>query len=425
MKEALDLCLACKGCKGDCPVDVDMATYKAEFLSHYYEGRLRPRAAYAFGLVMFRLAAFGRFPRLVNVAHRPASPAGSLKRLAGSRRSDDPDARADELPGPGAVPPHAEPGRAAGGPLARHVHELLPPRRRRPALEVLETAGCRVTVPLAMVCCGRPLYDYGMLDPRGAARARCARSARTSRGIPSRAQRAVCAAVFRDELCNLLPDDEDAKRLRDQTFVLSEFLEKHAPDFEPPRLHRKALVQRHCHHGAVLDFKAEERFLKRLGVAAEIPASGCCGMAGAFGYEKAHYGVSVACAERVVLPRARAVSEDTLIVADGFSCRSQLAQLGPREPMHLAQLARLALRPDGSRSALEIHASRYKRSMAGTYAFAALTAGVALWLAWRGTRPQTRAERWHALLESGARQWRKDVRATRKYLGRRTGLGRG
>ncbi len=295
------------------------------------------------------------------------------------------------------------------------------------ALEVLETAGFRVTVPQAKVCCGRPLYDYGMLDTAKALLERTLRQFREEirRGVPFVLSEPSCAAVFRDELCNLLPDDEDAKRLRDQTFVLSEFLEKHAPDFEPPKLHRKALVQRHCHHGAVLDFKAEERFLKRLGVAAEIPASGCCGMAGAFGYEKSHYGVSVACAERVILPRTRAVSDDTLIVADGFSCRSQLAQLGPREPMHIAQLARLALRPDGSRSALEIHASRYKRSMAGTYAFAALTTGVALWLAWRGTRKQTRAERWRALLESGARQWRKDVRATRKYLRRRTALGRG
>ena len=160
-----------------------------------------------------------------------------------------------------------------------------------------------------------------------------------------------CVAVFRDELCNLFPMDEDAKRLRDNTFILSEFLEKKASHFRPPRLHRKAIVQKHCHHDHVMGFREEDALLRKLGLDYEILNSGCCGMAGSFGFESGHYDVSVAVGERVLLPAVRAADASTLIIADGFSCREQIAGLTGRGALHLAQLLQMALHegPEGPR----------------------------------------------------------------------------
>ena len=160
-----------------------------------------------------------------------------------------------------------------------------------------------------------------------------------------------CVAVFRDELCNLFPMDEDAKRLRNNTFILSEFLEKKASHFRPPRLRRKAIVQKHCHHDHVMGFREEDTLLRKLGLDFEILNSGCCGMAGSFGFEAGHYDVSVAVGERVLLPAVRAADASTLIVADGFSCREQIAGLTGRGALHLAQLLQMALHegPEGPR----------------------------------------------------------------------------
>jgi Fe-S oxidoreductase len=166
-------------------------------------------------------------------------------------------------------------------------------------------------------------------------------------GVPVVGLEPSCVAVFRDELGGMLPRDEDAKRLRAQTFLLSEFLERFAPDFRPPALARKALVHGHCHHKAIMKMDAEVAVLKRLGLDAELLDSGCCGMAGSFGFERDHYEVSMRAGERVLLPAVRAASDDTLIIADGFSCREQIEQSTDRHALHLAQVLRMALR-DGS-----------------------------------------------------------------------------
>jgi Fe-S oxidoreductase len=154
-------------------------------------------------------------------------------------------------------------------------------------------------------------------------------------------------AVFRDELGGMLPRDEDAKRLRAQTFLLSEFLERYAPDLRLPTLRRKALVHGHCHHKAIMKMDAEVAVLKKLGLDAELLDSGCCGMAGSFGFERDHYDVSIRAGERVLLPAVRSASPDTLIIADGFSCREQIEQTTDRHALHLAQVLRMAL-GDGS-----------------------------------------------------------------------------
>jgi Fe-S oxidoreductase len=159
-----------------------------------------------------------------------------------------------------------------------------------------------------------------------------------------------CVAAFRDELPNLLPHDEDAKRLSLQTLTLSELLRDHAPpEWRPPTLKRRAIVHRHCHHQAVMGFDPDREMLERMGLDAEILDSGCCGMAGSFGFEKDHHEISVAIGERRLLPAVREATGDTLIIADGFSCKSQVAGLTDRRPLHLAQLLRMAREhgPDG------------------------------------------------------------------------------
>jgi Fe-S oxidoreductase len=155
-----------------------------------------------------------------------------------------------------------------------------------------------------------------------------------------------CAAVFRDELTNLLPHDERARRLKKQTFVLSEFLERRAQHFQPPLLPRRAVVHMHCHHKAILRTGPEEAVLRKLGLDYKVLDSGCCGMAGSFGFEKEHYEVSIACGERVLLPAVREADHEALIIADGFSCREQIAQTTDRSALHLAEVIRLALRQD-------------------------------------------------------------------------------
>jgi Fe-S oxidoreductase len=153
-----------------------------------------------------------------------------------------------------------------------------------------------------------------------------------------------CASVFRDELLNLFPRDENARRLRQQTFLLSEFLEQKAPNFRPSPLHRAALVQGHCHHKPIMKMDAEQTVLQRAGVDCTVLDSGCCGMAGAFGFESGeHYDVSIKAGERVLLPQVRKAPHEELIVADGFSCREQIEQRTGRRGLHLAEVLQTAL----------------------------------------------------------------------------------
>ncbi len=209
-----------------------------------------------------------------------------------------------------------------------HFH----PQTAKAAVEVLEAAGFQVVVPPKPLCCGRPLYDFGMLDTAKGLLREILDVLRPEieAGTPVVGLEPSCVAVFRDEMMNLFPMDEDAKRLSANTFILSEFLEKKAPDFRLPKLKRKALVQKHCHHEHVMKFDAENAVLKKLGLDYELLDSGCCGMAGSFGFEAEHYDVSVAVGERRLLPAVRAADADTLIIADGFSCREQIAGLTDR-----------------------------------------------------------------------------------------------
>jgi FAD/FMN-containing dehydrogenase/Fe-S oxidoreductase len=340
VKEALDLCLACKGCKGDCPVSVDIATYKAEFLSHYYAGQLRPRSAYALGLVHVwaRLAAHA--PGLANLVLGRAPV-----RLAGltSERPLPRFARETFRQWFARRPP--------GGAGGRRVllwpdtfTNYLRPEPGKAAVEVLEAAGYRVELPPPGLCCGRPLYDYGML---GRAKRQLRRIVEAldepiAAGTPLVGLEPSCVAVFRDELVNLLADDPAATRLSSQTFFFAEFLEREA--YEPPKLSGAAVVHGHCHQKSLLELTDVEHVLSEVGLSFETLDSGCCGLAGSFGYEADHYELSMQIGERVLLPAVRAAPPDTLVVADGFSCRQQIAHATGRRALHLAEVLQLALR---------------------------------------------------------------------------------
>jgi len=214
-------------------------------------------------------------------------------------------------------------------------------------VEALEHAGYHVVVPQLHLCCGRPLYDYGML---GLARGYAERVVSHLRdeiraGVPVVGVEPSCIAVFKDELSKLLAFDEDAVRLSKQAFHLSEFLA--TEDYDPPKLRGKALLHGHCHHRATGGISSEKALLEKMGLDVEELDSGCCGMAGGWGYEPDHYNVSIACGERVLLPRVREAPPETLVVADGFSCRSQIEQTQTgREALHVAQVLKLALERD-------------------------------------------------------------------------------
>jgi Fe-S oxidoreductase len=345
VKDALDLCLACKGCKGDCPVNVDMATYKAEFLSHYWEGRLRPRWAYAFGWIdkWARLASLA--PGLVNLVTQLPVLRNVAKAIAGI-----PQQRA--IPAFAAEtfrswfekhkPPHSDGPRVILWPDT--FNNYLFPETAVAAAEVLESAGCNVLVPQVHLCCGRPLYDYGFLDAAKSYLQRIfdALGAEINRGTPLVVLEPSCCSVFRDELGGLFPDRPIAQKLKAQTFTLSEFLERQG-DFVAPAFKKKALVHGHCHHKAIMRMKDEEALWKKVGLDFQMLDSGCCGMAGSFGFEKDKYEVSVNVGERVLLPAIRRADPSTFLIADGFSCREQIAQLTNRHALHSAEVLSIAM----------------------------------------------------------------------------------
>ena len=400
MLDALDLCLSCKGCTSECPVNVDMPTLKAEYLSHHYAHRLRPRHAYAFGLIDRWAALASHAPSVANLLTQAPGLAAVAKTAAGVA----PQRRLPRFAGVTlqAWARRRRDGDGAGASAGARRVILWPdtftnrfePEIGVAAYETLEAAGFAVEIPQGRLCCGRPLYDYGFLD---LARAYLERTLDALRdeiraGVPVVGIEPSCVAVFRDELTKMLPHDEDARRLASQTFHFAEFLAA-TEDFEPPPLERRALLHGHCHARATNGVDPERAFLERMGVELDAPESGCCGMAGAWGYERAHYDVSQACGERVLLPAVRDAAPQTLIVADGFSCRHQIEQgRTGRRALHLAQVLALAREfgPSGPPGALperHAHAPRRRHGHARAAAFAGAGVGAAAaGLAWSRRR---------------------------------------
>ena len=365
VKESLDLCLSCKGCKSDCPVGVDLATYKAEFLSHYHEGRLRPRSDYAFANIDFWARLASKVPGLVNLTTQLPFLRDIAKLAAGM-----PQQRSVPAFAPQTFRAWFDLRTAARRTTERHkpansdgtlvmlwpdtFNNYFLPDTAKAAVEVLEAAGFRVFLPESILCCGRPLYDFGMLDraKRLLRKVLDTLAREIDAGIPIVVLEPSCAAVFRDELTNLFPDDARAQKLSRQSFLLSEFLEKKAAHFQLPKLPVKALIHGHCHHKALMKMTDEESVLRKMGIVWSAPAPGCCGMAGSFGFDEEKYDVSMAIGELELLPAVRQAPADSLIIADGFSCREQIAQSTNRHSLHLAEVIATALKggisPDGS-----------------------------------------------------------------------------
>jgi Fe-S oxidoreductase/FAD/FMN-containing dehydrogenase len=355
VKKALDLCLACKGCKKDCPVNVDMATYKAEFLAHYHEHKPRPITAYTMGLVDQWARIGSSVPGFANFLTQTPGLSGLAKQMGGI---------APERQIPKFAPVNfkewffgREP-KNQGMPRvilwADTFNNYFHPETAVSAVEVLEAAGFEVKVPEEHLCCGRPLYDFGMLDLAKDYLRQVLHVMRDEirAGTPVIGLEPSCLSVFKDELKNLFPNDLDGQRLTQQCYTLADFLAKKARNFEMPKFPSKALVQEHCHHKSVLKVDSENALIGKMGLERIPMSSGCCGMAGSFGFEadRGKYDVSMRIGEQVLLPAVREADPRTLIIADGFSCRTQIEQGTKRQGMHFAQILHLALRKGGKPS---------------------------------------------------------------------------
>ncbi|THA25860.1 FAD-binding oxidoreductase [Streptomyces sp. RKND-216] len=355
--DALDLCLSCKGCRSDCPVGVDMATYKAEFLHHHYEGRRRPMAHYSMGRLpqWLRLVDATRGAPLLNAGAAFGPLAAVGKRLGGIA----PERGIPRLPHGSFTRWWRRQSRRGmaeqgGGEGQRVVlwpdtfTNYLSPEAGSAAVRVLQDAGLRLAVPPQQVCCGLTYVSTGQLDQARKVMRRTLDRIEPAldAGLPVAVLEPPCAAALKTDLPELLGDDPRAKRLASAVRTFAETLEEYAPDWDPPRVDRPVAGQTHCHQHAVLGDAAERRLRERAGLVGEL-SGGCCGLAGNFGFEAGHYEVSAACAEDQLLPSVRAaVAADpaTEVLADGYSCRTQLEQLDDGRPSrHLAEVLAEAL----------------------------------------------------------------------------------
>ena len=385
VRDALDLCLACKGCKKDCPASVDMATYKAEFLAHHYEGRLRPRADYATGwlpALAYLVARFRLAPAVNAASHAPGlGRLGTF--LAGLEPREVPLFASETLQ-------QWHQRRKPGGTGERGTVVLWPdtftnhltPHVGQAAVAVLEDAGWRVAIPDEPLCCGLTWISTGQLATAKKVLRRTidALAPHVRDGGLVVGLEPSCTAVFRSDAREFFPDDQDVHRLSDNTVTIAELLTQHTDGWTPPRLDGSgpvsAVAQVHCHQHAVLGWDADKDLLHDAGVDVERLDSGCCGLAGNFGFTAGHGDVSKACAESVLLPALRTADRDTVVLADGFSCRTQIHDFdsGGREAVHLAEL--LALGRDAARAADPAAVTETRPSAPPAAASAAVLGGV-------------------------------------------------
>jgi Fe-S oxidoreductase len=349
VREALDLCLSCKACKTECPVQVDMAAYKAEFLAQHYKGRSRPLREYVFGFAD-KLARFGSIaPGITNAILTGPLTASVVKRIAGvAPQRKLPKLAAQSFQELRAVQ------RAIRAKLETQLTDravlLWPdtwnnyyhPQTLVAAETVLTETGFAVDAPEGHICCGRPLYDFGFLDhARNYLEDVLKRMApRIDAGMPFIFLEPSCASVFKDELLEFFPKDDRAQRLSKQVWLLADWLAANAPDWLPWRLEgAHVLLHGHCHHKAVFGGPASEMaLLRRAGANVEQIKAGCCGMAGPFGFEAEKFEVSKMIAGDGLMPAVEAAGPTTVLLADGFSCREQIQQLGHKQALHFVEL---------------------------------------------------------------------------------------
>jgi Fe-S oxidoreductase/FAD/FMN-containing dehydrogenase len=347
--EALDLCLSCKACKTECPVQVDMAAYKSEFLAQHYKGRMHPLQHYIFGFAD-KLAQFGSMaPEITNSILTGAFTSPMIKRIAGvapqrnlprlAKRSYQKMRTAHERQ------METRNSQLTGRPVLLWPdtwNNYYHPQTLVAAETVLTSAGFAAESPDGHICCGRPLYDFGFLDHArtylGDVLDRMA--ARIEERTPFIFLEPSCASVFKDELLELFPDDDRAKRMSEQVWLLADWLQAQAPNWLPNRLEgAHVLVHGHCHHKAIFGGPASEiALLRRAGANVEPIKAGCCGMAGPFGFEAGKFAVSKTIAEDGLMPAVESAGPMTVLLADGFSCREQIQQLGHKQALHFAEL---------------------------------------------------------------------------------------
>ncbi|MBB4714397.1 FAD/FMN-containing dehydrogenase/Fe-S oxidoreductase [Streptomyces luteogriseus] len=378
VRDALDLCLSCKGCRSDCPVGVDMATYKAEFLHRHYAGRRRPAAHHALGRLPEWLRAVSRTRTawLVNALSAVPPLAWAAKRLGGLAPEREIPRLATRTFSRWWERRRA-PGASAQGDLVilwpDTFTEHLSPAVGRGAVRVLEAAGLRVALPPTLrlekppvgdgrtvaldplsllrgrgrVCCGLTYVSTGQLDRARAVMRRTLDLMEPvlETGAPVVVLEPSCAAALRTDVPELLHEDPRAARLAAKVLTLAETLERHAPGWTPPRVDRPVAGQTHCHQHAVLGDAADRRLREAALLTGEL-SGGCCGLAGNFGFEKGHYEVSAACAQEQLLPSVRDAPDGTVVLADGYSCRTQLEQLAGVRGRHLAEVLAEALEED-------------------------------------------------------------------------------
>jgi len=354
VKEALEMCLACKGCRSDCPTHTDMASYKAEFLSHYYEQHARPRQAHSMGRIGEWAPLAARLPSVVNAltslplfsnlikAAGGLAPQRALPRFAPRSFCSQFDAlrRAQRVPErPGGV--------RRGDPVLLFpdtFSNFFRPQSALAAARVLDASGARVELPKERLCCGRPYYDYGMLDQAKASLEKILASLapQIESGVPIVVLEPGCHSVFKDELLKLFPDDVGAARLSKQVVSLGELLQ--ARNWKPHPIGGTALLHGHCHQKALGGTQADVALLQAAGIETSAPDTGCCGMAGSFGFRPETYETSVKIGNLSLVPKVKGAARESLIVANGFSCREQIENLGGRETLHLAEVMARALR---------------------------------------------------------------------------------
>ncbi|MEU2929973.1 FAD-linked oxidase C-terminal domain-containing protein [Streptomyces sp. NPDC007251] len=377
VRDALDLCLSCKGCRSDCPVGVDMATYKAEFLHHHYAGRRRPAAHLSMGRLpqWLRWAAATRTAPLLNALASVAPLAAVGKRLGGiASEREIPRLATRTFTGWWR---RRKPAGGGSGTLVvlwpDTFTEHLSPSVGRAAVRVLEDAGLRVALPptllvrgggigagrrrpalalltarRARVCCGLTYVSTGQLDHarRVLRRTLDLMEPVLRAGAPVVVLEPSCAAALRTDLPELLHDDPRAARLSAAVVTFAEALQRYAPHWTPPAVDRPVAGQTHCHQHAVLGDTPDRRLREAAGLTGEL-SGGCCGLAGNFGFEKGHFEVSRACAEEQLLPSVREAPAQTVVLADGYSCRTQLEQLAGVRGRHLAEVLAQALDHSG------------------------------------------------------------------------------
>ena len=366
VKESLDLCLACKGCKSDCPVGVDVATYKAEFLSHYYEDRLRPPNPFAFGNIDLLARLASHVPGFVNLT----TQLPFLSEICKTPRRNPAPARIPAF-APQTFkswfarrkPKEARPYRSP--PLGRHLQQLFPARHRQGrrrssrSRRIRRPASRRATSAADARSTTSACSTAPRLSCWRSSTISCPKSKPASRSSSSNP---VAPPSFATNSSISFPTTSAPAALSQQTFLLSEFLEKYAKNFQLPPIARKALIHGHCHHKAIMKMTAEEAVLTRMGIDFYAPAPGCCGMAGAFGFEKDKYEVSRDIGELELLPAVRDASPETLIIADGFSCREQIAQETNRHALHLAEVIQMGLRAARRANARRVSRTTHRSS---------------------------------------------------------------